>query len=85
MASRISDCCSNSLRVLKTKKQTAGGSDGGEGGEISYKEAVDSILGQNGWAGLFGRGLQTRLLTNAIKCVMASILWRYFQQTGNGL
>lgn len=72
-ASCVSDVCSNSLRVIKTTKQTSG--------DISYREAVGDILDKDGWVGLFGRGLQTRLLTNAIQGAVFSVLWRYFQET----
>ena len=95
-ASCVSDCCSNSLRVIKTTKQTTNpeeinisGDVGKEGdnkmndGEISYSDAVKIILEKDGWVGLFGRGLQTRLLTNAIQGAAFSVLWRYFQQAGN--
>jgi len=77
-ASCVSDCVSNSLRVIKTTKQTAGLGDDGKT-EISYKEALDLVLETDGVAGLFGRGLQTRLLTNAIQGAVFSILWKYFQ------
>ena len=77
-ASCVSDCVSNSLRVIKTTKQTAGLGDDGKT-EISYKEALDLVLETDGVAGLFGRGLQTRLLTNAIQGSIFSILWKYFQ------
>lgn len=65
-ASCVSDCVSNSLRVVKTTKQTAalGGDDKKE---ISYQEALSLVLETDGVRGLFGRGLQTRLLTNAIQ------------------
>eukprot|EP00557_Chaetoceros_sp_GSL56_P006806 CAMPEP_0176494486 /NCGR_PEP_ID=MMETSP0200_2-20121128/10129_1 /TAXON_ID=947934 /ORGANISM="Chaetoceros sp., Strain GSL56" /LENGTH=437 /DNA_ID=CAMNT_0017892261 /DNA_START=14 /DNA_END=1325 /DNA_ORIENTATION=+ len=63
-ASCVSDVCSNSLRVVKTTKQTAGLNEKGQ--EISYKDTLDMILEKDGWTGLFGRGLSTRLLTNAI-------------------
>lgn len=92
-ASCVSDCCSNSLRVIKTTKQTAGldsveekKQKSGEeniSGEISYVEAVNIILETDGWAGLFGRGLKTRLLTNAIQGAAFSVLWKFFQETGN--
>jgi hypothetical protein len=93
-ASCVSDCCSNSLRVIKTTKQTAGldplvegdneepKQHNKDGSEISYVEAVQIILEKDGWAGLFGRGLQTRLLTNAIQGAVFSVLWRYFQEIG---
>jgi hypothetical protein len=43
---------------------------------------VKMILETDGVAGLFGRGLQTRLLTNAIQGAAFSVLWKYFQQAG---
>mmetsp|Transcript_62087 Transcript_62087/g.183492 ORF Transcript_62087/g.183492 Transcript_62087/m.183492 type:complete len:204 (-) Transcript_62087:539-1150(-) len=118
-ASCVSDCVSNSLRVIKTTKQTASlgmgtavkvsaGEDGsaaaliskesdlGSGGavpslpedvvhgkrELTYREALDLILEQDGVKGLFGRGLQTRLLTNAIQGATFSVMWKYFQTVG---
>ena len=101
-ASCVSDCVSNSLRVIKTTKQTAmlgaaapeaedaalvGDSDRKkeetEGGkEITYREALDLVLEEDGVAGLFGRGLKTRLLTNAIQGSLFSVLWKYFQTVG---
>jgi len=86
-ASCVSDCSSNSLRVIKTTKQTAqlGVKDGDtKVTELSYPEVVKMIIEQDGVAGLFGRGLQTRLLTNAIQGAAFSILWRFFQQA-NGV
>jgi hypothetical protein len=85
-ASCVSDCVSNSLRVIKTTKQTAQLGDDvaldGSQKELSYQEVVSLIIEKDGWAGLFGRGLQTRLLTNAIQGAIFSVLWKYFQQVG---
>jgi Mitochondrial carrier protein len=142
-ASCVSDCTSNSLRVIKTTKQTASFSSmnttevesrndidikhpssnvssptatsssftpindttttinnndmmttatiptpqeaiitkGGK--ELSYPEVVALIIEKDGLMGLFGRGLQTRILTNAIQGAVFSVLWRYFQQINN--
>jgi len=103
-ASSVSDVTSNSLRVIKTTKQTARlGSSAGDketfsateegegtietsegkkqnGEDLSYGEVVQMILKTDGVVGLFGRGLQTRLLTNAIQGSLFSILFKYFQQ-----
>ena len=92
-ASSISDVTSNSLRVIKTTKQTArlgGNKNTGEetttdetresGEELSYGEVVQLIIKNDGLVGLFGRGLQTRLLTNAIQGALFSVLFKYFQQ-----
>lgn len=81
-ASCVSDCVSNSLRVVKTTKQTAGFGEDGDGKELSYPEIVSMIVEKDGVAGLLGRGLQTRILTNAIQGGAFSVLWRYFQQVG---
>lgn len=85
-ASCVSDTVSNSLRVIKTTKQTAQlGKDvvsDGSQKELSYQDVVSLILEKDGVAGLFGRGLQTRLLTNAIQGAIFSVLWKYFQQVG---
>jgi len=50
---------SNSLRVLKTTKQTAQLGQGGE--DLSYPEIARLIIEQDGVLGLLGRGLQTRV------------------------
>jgi len=83
-ASCVSDCVSNSLRVLKTTKQTAALSKDGESAkELSYGEALSLILETDGIVGLLGRGLQTRLLTNMIQGAVFSVLWKYFQTVGS--
>merc|ERR1712232_569417 len=51
----VSDSCSNSLRVLKTRVQTSIE-------PIGYKDAAQEIISKEGYAGLFGRGLKTRIL-----------------------
>jgi hypothetical protein len=84
-ASCVSDCVSNSLRVIKTTKQTAqlGKDTTIKQKELSYPEVVHIIIEKDGIIGLFGRGLQTRLLTNAIQGAAFSVLWKYFQQVGS--
>ena len=86
-ASCVSDVCSNSLRVIKTTKQTArlgkSQEDGDEAiGDLSYPEIVGMIIENDGIGGLFGRGLQTRLITNSIQGAVFSVLWKYFQEVG---
>jgi len=90
-ASCVSDTVSNSLRVIKTTKQTARlskevgtqqvGIDKSQ--ELSYPDIVRLIIEEDGVKGLFGRGLQTRLLTNSIQGAVFSVLWKYFQQVGS--
>ena len=67
-------------KVIKTTKQTAGLGDDGKK-DISYREALALVIENDGVLGLFGRGLQTRLLTNAIQGALFSVLWKYFQVT----
>jgi hypothetical protein len=65
----VSDTCSNSLRVLKTRVQTAVV-------PISYKDAANEIIEKDGLAGLFGRGLKTRIITNGVQGALFTIGWR---------
>eukprot|EP01038_Epipyxis_sp_PR26KG_P008881 gene8881-11978_t len=71
-ASSFSDICSNSIRVLKTAKQTSGN-------ETSYVVLAKEIIQEDGIKGLLGRGLQTRLFTNALQGMLFSVLFKYFQ------
>jgi len=65
----VSDTCSNSLRVLKTTVQTSLT-------PISYKDAANEIIAKEGVAGLFGRGLKTRILTNGVQGALFTVGWR---------
>jgi len=71
-SSVISDSISNSLRVIKTTKQTSQN-------PITYKEAVNLVLEKDGIKGLFGRGLKTRILTNGLQGLIFSVLWKGFE------
>merc|ERR1719379_2607882 len=68
----VSDTISNSLRVLKTTRQTALE-------PISYKDAAMEIISKEGYAGLFGRGLSTRILANGVQGAVFTIGWRAIQ------
>jgi hypothetical protein len=68
----VSDTISNSIRVLKTIKQTSEK-------QISYKQAFNDVVSKDGYTGLLFRGLKTKLLTNGIQGVVFSIVWRYFE------
>jgi len=65
----VSDTCSNSLRVLKTTRQTSLE-------PVGYLQSAKSIIEKEGYAGLFGRGLKTRILTNGIQGALFTIGWR---------
>merc|ERR1712039_222321 len=66
-ASCTSDCFSNSIRVLKTTRQTSAET-------ISYSEAARQVIDRDGVAGLFGRGLGTRLVTNSIQAILFTVV-----------
>jgi hypothetical protein len=79
-ASVVSDTISNSIRVIKTVRQTYET-------KISYVQAAKTVIDKDGVAGLFGRGLKTRLLANGMQGIMFSIIWRFvddwMQNKGN--
>lgn len=69
-ASVVSDTLSNSLRVIKTTKQSYKTN-------ISYINIIKEIIEKDGIKGLFGRGLTIRLATNGIQGLMFSVIWKY--------
>ena len=73
LATCVSDCTSNSIRVLKTTRQTSAT-------EISYREAATQIIEKEGIKGLFGRGLGTRILTNGVQASLFTIIWKYLEE-----
>lgn len=72
-ASLVSDCCANSLRVIKTTRQTSNES-------LGYVTVVQMIVRQEGIMGLLGRGLATKILTNGIQGLMFSVAWKLAQE-----
>lgn len=70
-SSLVSDCISNSFRVVKTTKQTYSK-------VISYSDVVDEIVTKDGVTGLLGRGLRMRILIHGAQGLMFSVLWRMF-------
>jgi len=75
-ASAVSDTCSNSIRVLKTTKQTSTIS-------ISYPEAFRMVVQKDGLSGLFLRGLGTKILSNGCQGLLFSVLWKLGQDIIN--
>lgn len=71
-ASLVSDCCANSLRVVKTTRQTTKEN-------VSYPEIVRSIVKADGVVGLLGRGLGTKIISNGIQGLLFSVAWRMAQ------
>ena len=71
-ASVVSDSISNSLRVIKTTKQTSLT-------PLTYFQATSSVIDKDGYKGLFGRGLKTRIVTNGIQGALFSVAWKAIQ------
>mmetsp|Transcript_18924 Transcript_18924/g.41691 ORF Transcript_18924/g.41691 Transcript_18924/m.41691 type:complete len:293 (-) Transcript_18924:48-926(-) len=65
----VSDTCSNSLRVLKTTRQTSLE-------PVGYMESARMIIAKDGYVGLFGRGLGTRIMTNGLQGALFTIGWK---------
>jgi hypothetical protein len=76
-ASVVSDTVSNSIRVVKTYRQT-------HAEKISYVQAVRDVVKADGVIGLFGRGLKTRIMANGMQGLMFSVLWKYFDEKISG-
>lgn len=75
-SSAVSDVTSNSIRVVKTTKQSATEA-------LTYKETVQMIVEKDGMYGLFFRGLNTRILANACQGMMFTIIWKGLQEKFN--
>lgn len=72
-ASAVSDTCSNSIRVIKVYKQA-------NTETISYPEAIRRVIKEDGVAGLFGRGLSTKIVANGLQGLMFSVLWKLIDE-----
>lgn len=72
----VSDTISNSLRVIKTTKQTYHH-------PVSYVEVVKHVVDADGVKGLFGRGLKTRIITNGLQGLVFNVFWNIFQDLWN--
>lgn len=75
-AAVMSDCCSNSLRVIKTIKQTSKHN-------ISYPDIINNIINKDGISDLFGRGLKTRIITNGLQGILFTVCWKYIEESWN--
>ena len=64
----VSDVVSNSVRVVKTAKQTAST-------QQSYAETVQQIIEKDGVSGLFFRGLGTKVASNGVQAMLFTIVW----------
>lgn len=69
-SSSVSDLVSNSVRVIKTKKQTH------ENASISYVNAAKEVMDKDGLYGVLFRGLETRILTNVLQGAFFTVMWK---------
>lgn len=72
-SSAISDTCSNSIRVVKTYKQSYPE-------QITYPQVVRKVIAESGVTGLMFRGLETKILSNGLQGILFSILWKHFEE-----
>ena len=72
VSSVVSDTCSNSVRIVKTTRQTIHE-------ETSYTKIIKMIVDKDGWGGLFGRGLKTKIMTNGLQGMLFSVYWKMGQ------
>ncbi|KAL1519894.1 hypothetical protein AB1Y20_023383 [Prymnesium parvum] len=75
-SSLVSDVFSNSVRVVKTAKQTADT-------DVGYLATASKIIAEDGINGLFLRGLSTKILSNGLQAMLFTICWRYFEEKIN--
>ena len=64
--------CSNSIRVVKTTTQTSTE-------PIGYLQALKMVIEKDGVAGLFFRGLMTKIISNGCQGILFNVLWRMGQ------
>jgi len=61
---------SNGARVLKTLKQTSPN-------DLSYWQAAELVISQEGVLGLMLRGLGLKIVSNGVQSLAFNVLWRY--------
>lgn len=76
VSSAVSDTCSNSVRVIKTYKQTSEVA-------VTYPNAIKDVIAKDGLIGLFGRGLKTRIATNGLQGLIFAVLWKAMEERLN--
>lgn len=83
-ASCVAGCVTNVFGIIKTMQQTAG-SDASDGKDtLSIPEAAALVIETDGYAGLFGRGLDTKLLTCVVQGFFLGAFLQYFQSLQDG-
>mmetsp|Transcript_1022 Transcript_1022/g.2803 ORF Transcript_1022/g.2803 Transcript_1022/m.2803 type:complete len:308 (-) Transcript_1022:62-985(-) len=75
-SSLVADCCSNSIRVVKTAVQTAAE-------PVGYFEAAHLIVERDGLGGLLWRGLVAKILCNGVSSILFSVIWKSLMDSMN--
>jgi hypothetical protein len=79
VASIVSDTTVNGIRVVKTIKQSLASKSAtlhnGTKNSLGYGDIIYMVFASEGILGFF-RGLDTRILTNAIQSIVFTIIWR---------
>jgi hypothetical protein len=74
VASAAADIVSNSMRVIKTYKQTSANS---VETKMSYVNILNMVISDGGIVSLFFRGLNTRILSNGVQSIVFTVVWKY--------
>lgn len=69
ISSIVSDTIVNFIRVIKTTKQSLGSKHH----DITYYDTIHIIVAADGIKGLFGRGLYTRMIGNALQSLYGEV------------
>ena len=77
IASIASDTFANSIRVVKTAKQSLSAK---AAVGVTYSEVIQMIWAADGWKGLFGRGLRARILSNGLQSIIFVVVWKGSKQ-----
>ncbi len=71
-SSLFSDSCTNGIRVVKTVTQTRS--------NMNYSDSIKLVLHEGGLPALLGRGLTTRIFTNAIQSSVFTVIWKSIER-----
>jgi hypothetical protein len=70
VSATVSDVTSNSIRVVKTQKQTS------DDPNLGYLKAATNVIKSDGFFGFMFRGLDTRIFTNILQGAFFTVLWK---------
>ena len=67
LATVVSDCVTNGIRVVNTYRQTSNE-------PLTYSETVKRLVKEDGVVGLFTRGLGTKMIANCLNAIIFKVL-----------